>query len=428
MRVLVLGAAVSGKAAGRLLAALGHTVVVYDDDPAAAGGVAEAAESHGGSWDPSLLDGVELVVASPGVPEHARPIRDSLAAGRPVWSEIELGARHVGVPIAAVTGTNGKTTVTALTAAMLRASGLRAAAVGNIGDPLCDAVGGGWDVLAVEVSSLQLRFTEAFHPRSAVLLNVAPDHLDWHRTFEAYLAAKARIWERQTAGEVLAYDADDPGAVAAVAGAPSRLVPVSGTLRPPGGCGPEGGVLEAGGARIPIADLARDDAVYLVDVAAAAVAAAGVGATPAGIVEAAASFRPAPHRRERIAVVDGVAYVDDSKATNPHAALAAIRAFPSVVLIAGGRNKDLDVTVLADERNVRFVVGIGETGPEIVERAPAGRMASGMEEAVAIARSVARHGDTVLLAPGCASFDMYGSYGERGDHFAALVRDLEGAR
>ncbi len=428
MNTLVVGAAVSGRAASRLLLARGHRVAVYDSDPEAAAALAGTVTAHGGTWDPRHLEGVDTVVVSPGVPEHAAPIQDAIAAGLPIWSEIELAARHLEAPMAAVTGTNGKTTVTALAAAMLVESGLRAGAVGNIGDPLCDAVDADWEVLVVETSSFQLRFIDTFHPRVAVLLNVAPDHLDWHGTEAAYAAAKSRIWENQTADDVLVFDADDPGAVAAIRGARSRLLPVSGRRRPGGGIGPEGPVLRLGPVDLLLSDLPSDDETFVVDAAAAAAAALAMGATPEAAAAAVTRFRPAAHRREIVGEWGGVVWIDDSKATNPHAARAAIRAYPSVVLVAGGRNKELDVGSLAEEPTVRVVIGLGEAGPEMVRRAADGVMAADMEQAVAIADRLARPGDTVLLAPGCASFDMYRSYGERGERFAAAVRARKESR
>jgi UDP-N-acetylmuramoylalanine--D-glutamate ligase len=187
-------------------------------------------------------------------------------------------------------------------------------------------------------------------------------------------------------------------------------------------------VLNLGDAVLPVTSLRSGDPAFVVDVAAAAAAAMAMGADPEGIAGAARSFTPAAHRRELVGVWGGVAWVDDSKATNPHAALAAIRSFPSVVLLAGGRSKGLDVGVLGAEPNLRFVVGLGEAGPEVVARAPRGTVASDMEEAVAIADSASRPGDTVLLAPGCASFDMYASYADRGDRFAESVKTRKGER
>lgn len=426
MRVLVVGAAVSGRAAARLLERQGHQVVVYDRDDTAVEGV-RAESRHSGAWDRELLSGIDLVVTSPGVPEHASPLIAALEAGIPIWSEIELAARDLEVPIGAVTATNGKTTVTEIAALCLQRSGMSTAAVGNIGDPLSDAVDGEWDALVVEASSFQLRFIDDFHPAAAVLLNVVPDHLDWHSTFDAYLAAKARIHENQGSADVLVYDGDDPGATRAVAGAASRLVPVSGVSRPPGGFGVTHGALVIGDAMVPVERLWRSDPAMLVDLAAGGTLAHLLGGSAEGIAQAVVEYRPGRHRRELVATLGGIQFVNDSKATNPHAALASIRSYESVVLIAGGRDKGLDVTPLGDQPAVRFVVGIGEAAADVVSGAAEGIIASDIDEAVAQAAGFARSGDTVLLAPGCASFDMFTSYGERGDAFTAAVRRLTGA-
>jgi len=425
MKVLVVGAAVSGRAALRLLEEQGDEVVVYDADPSALAGLGEGRRVHGGRWDPGLLDGVELVVTSPGVPEQAPPLRAALEAGLTVWGELELASRHLDVPLLAVTATNGKTTITQMAVAMLRASGRRAAAVGNIGVPLTDAVGGDWEVLVVEASSFQLRFTAAFHPRVAVLLNVAPDHLDWHGDFDSYLAAKARLHRNQGPEDLLVYDVGDAGACRAVAGARARLLPVSGHRRPEGGSGPDGGRLWLGEVPVAVGAEAAADPIFLVDAAAAGSAVLELGATPEGVAEALAAFRPPHHRREVVGRWEGVTWVDDSKATNPHAAVAAIRAYRPVVLIAGGRNKGLDVAEICAEPGVRHVIGIGEAGPEMVAAAAGGTLVGSMEEAVALADRLAQPGDTVLLAPGCASFDMFLSYAHRGEVFTAAVRALK---
>ena len=421
MTALVIGAAISGRAAARLLRSRGEKVIVYDSDPAAIAGV-DADATHGGAWDRSLLDGVDLVVPSPGVPEHAPPVADALAAGLTVWSELELGYRNVRLPILAVTATNGKTTITEAAAAMLAESGLRAAAVGNIGDPLCGVDDREWDVLVVEASSFQLRFVDSFHAVAAVLLNVAPDHLDWHLTMERYAAAKQRVLERQTGDDIVVFDADDPGAIVAVAPATARKVPVSADRVPAGGWGVAGGVLRVGAAAIPLTGMVRDDAAFVVDIAAAAAGALHLGADPSAVERAARAYRTGKHRRQMVGTWAGVTWVDDSKATNPHAALAAIRAYPSVVLIAGGRAKGLDVASLAAEENLRAIVAIGEAAPVLAAASPRTIVAATLEEAVVVADGIAREGDTVLLAPGCASFDMFRSYGDRGDRFAAAVR------
>ena len=210
MRTLIIGGAVSGSAAARLAARLGYRVTVYDSDPAVGQSVlAEGFSVMEGPWSADVLAGMELVIVSPGVPERAAPITDALEAGVPLWSELEFAARSIDAPLVAVTGTNGKTTVTSLIAEMLQASGLRAIGAGNIGTALSDVAGGRWDAVAVEASSFQLRFIEEFHPHVAVLLNLAPDHLDWHGSFSAYGQAKARIFENQTEADVLIYDRDD---------------------------------------------------------------------------------------------------------------------------------------------------------------------------------------------------------------------------
>lgn len=429
MTVLVLGAAVSGRAAATLLRSLGEKVVVYDADPNALSGV-DADETYGGAWLPGLLDGSDLVVTSPGIAPSSPPLAAAIASDLPVWSELELAWRHLSAPVrarlGAVTATNGKTTVTEAAAAMLVASGCDAAAAGNIGNPLCAEVGTDRDALVVEASSFQLAFVERFHAPAAVLLNVAPDHLDWHGTVDQYIASKQRILERQTTDDIVVYDGDDAGAVAAVASALGRRIAVSGRRVTPDGFGRDGASLRCGDLVLSTDDLARRDDVFVVDLAAAAAVALHLGATAEGVATAARQYRPGRHRRQLVAEWDGVRWVDDSKATNPHAALASIRSFDSVVLIAGGRAKGLDLTPLAAEPGVRQVIGIGEAGPALVAASPTGRLAADMAEAVRIAAEVAEPGDTVLLAPGAASFDMFASYAERGDTFAALVEEARG--
>jgi UDP-N-acetylmuramoylalanine--D-glutamate ligase len=432
MRLLVLGAAVSGAAAARLGRRLGYAVTVFDEDRA--GGFDLIGEGIGtvtGRWEPDLLTGIDLVVTSPGFPLRSAPITDAREYGVPVWSELEFAWRQIKTPVIAVTGTNGKTTVSEATAAMLTASGTTTAAVGNIGTPLSSVAGEDFDVLVVEVSSFQLDFTEQFHPETAVLTNLAPDHLDWHPSYAAYAAAKAKLFDNQTSADLVIFDNDDPGSQPLVKtlrgrGQPPRLWPVSGKECPAGGSGPAAGALQLPGVTVPLADLAAPDPILVVDLAAAGVAAIEHGARPEAVAEVCRRFRPGPHRRTLVAEKGGVAFVDDSKATNPHAALASIASFPSVVLIAGGTTKGLDISPLARAANVRHVVAIGEAAAVLLEAAGAARSspAGSMTEAVVIAASIARPGDTVLLAPGCASFDMFESYGARGDAFGLAVRKV----
>jgi len=426
VNLLVLGAAVSGRAAAALGRRLGHAVTVYDRDPEAVAALDGGVPTRFGPWDPALLGGVDLVVTSPGIPEHAPPIRDVAQAGIPLWSEMEFAARQLQAPYAAVTGTNGKTTVIAATAAMLEAEGLRVVAAGNIGRALSDVVEDRWDVVVIEASSFQLRFTERFHPRAAAILNVAPDHLDWHGSLAAYSEAKQRIYANQTPDDLLVYDADDPGAIVAVAAAIAHRVPVSGSRVPLHGNGPDGDTLRFGTMTLPRPDL---DPAFTLDLVAAGTLAAALGAGRGAIEVVVKGFVPGAHRRTVVGVWDGVPWVDDSKATNPHSAAAAAAAYPSVVLIAGGRNKDLDLSPLATVASVRHVIGIGEAAAELAAAVPPDRYtpAADLEEAVAVADTIAAPGDTVLLAPGCASFDMFESYAHRGEEFARIVRARKGA-
>lgn len=205
MRTLVIGAGISGRAAARLARTIGDELTVFDRQAALVADLAGRFPTAAGDWSGDLLDRVDRLVVSPGVPEHAPEIRDALAIGIPVISEIELAASVSQAPVVAVTGTNGKTTVTGLIADMLIAAGQKAVATGNIGTAFSDVATETWDVVVVEVSSFQLRFVDRFHPRVAVLLNIAEDHLDWHGTLAAYAAAKSNIFRNQDTGDVLIY-------------------------------------------------------------------------------------------------------------------------------------------------------------------------------------------------------------------------------
>ncbi len=421
MKTLVLGAGISGKAAAGLAQRLGHDVVVFDQDEHAAavlGGSGMAI--RGGHWDARLLAGVDTVVTSPGIPEHAAMIVDTLSAGVPLCSELEFASRYATAPLLAVTGTNGKTSAVSATTAMLEASGAKVCSAGNIGTALSDVAQDAWDVIVVEASSFQLRFAESFHPSGAAILNVTPDHLDWHRDFDAYLDAKRQITANQDAGDLLAYGADDEGARHASSGSVARTVPISGDRVPRSGAGVDNGRLRIEGADFDAPDLGPD---FLTDLVAAAVLARHGGATEAGIRKGLESFRPLPHRRATVGIWNGVRWVDDSKATNPHAAVAAAASFRSVVLIAGGRNKGLDLSPMADMPTVRHVITMGESGDELGALFDSARVSAvaTMEDAVAAADELVRAGDTVLLAPGCASFDMFASYAQRGEAFREMV-------
>jgi UDP-N-acetylmuramoylalanine--D-glutamate ligase len=427
--VLVVGLAVSGEAVARRLVKDGVRVVAVDDRPD------EGVRKRAASLDIDLVEApspaslaelahrAELVVVSPGVPaQHpVFALRDQVR----VVSEVELAASWAKAPLVAVTGTNGKTTVTTLVGDMLADSGLRGVVAGNIGVALADAVDGDADVLVVEVSSFQLAFTEHFRPRVSVWLNVAENHLDWHPTVEHYVESKSRIWSNQTDGDVAVANAEDPVVMAATASAP---IPVITFGLGHGSYHVESGILVTpdGERIVGTEELPRAFPHDLANALAACAAALSAGATVDGCATALRRFTGLPHRLELVGESGGVRYIDDSKATTPAAVLSALSGLDSVVLIAGGRNKGLQLGALRHEADrVRAVVAIGESVREI-EAAFAGASpvvtAASMEEAVAQAGDLARPGDVVLLAPGCASFDWYRSYGERGDDFARAVR------
>jgi len=468
--VVVAGIGVSGFAAADSLVELGAAVVVLDErDDEGARDKARVLEVlgarvHLGPGSASVLpDRTDLVVASPGW----RPTATLLAeAGRrdvPVWGEVELAWRlrqprpdGTYAPWLAVTGTNGKTTTVRMLDAMLRAAGLRSAAVGNVGTPVLEAVRhpDPYDVLAVELSSFQLHGTHTMSPEASAVLNVAPDHVDWHGSFEAYAAAKARIYQRTRLACV--YPLDDPRVERMVRDADvvegCRAIGVTAGIPPVGAMGVVDDVLAdrafVAGRDRQAAELASVHDVAplaphtLVDALTAAALARAHGVPPAAVRDGLRAFRPDAHRNADVTPTAApVRWVDDSKATNPHAAQASLSAYDPVVWVAGGLAKGAtfdglvgavgarlrgavllgrDRGVIADalRRHAPDVpvieVGDGETGSEVMDRV------------VEAASGLARPGDTVLLAPACASMDQFRDYGVRGDAFAAAVRTRVG--
>jgi UDP-N-acetylmuramoylalanine--D-glutamate ligase len=438
---LVLGLGSSGEAAARALAEAGAHVSVLDGSQAPAA-LERAARLHGLGMEVELgvdlddvvsLEGIDLVVTSPGVP----PVRGILAAAVdrdvPVWSEPELAWRLSAdrSRLVGVTGTNGKTSTTELIAAALAAP-----AAGNIGRPLVELLTEQPPppLAVAELSSFQLHFAESLRPQVAVLLNIAPDHLDWHGDLRSYGDDKARLWRAQGADDVLVANADDDGACALVDRHPPRGRLVRFTLSAPdaGEVGVADGAIHArldgrDVRLVGIDELARTGPHDIANACAAVAAALSAGADAQAVSAALRAFRPGPHRLEHVAVVDEVVYVNDSKATNPHAAAAALAAHPSVVWIAGGLAKGLDFAPLRDVLvgRVRAAVTIGTSGPDIarlcrelgIDVVEAGTL----DRAVVEAARVARAGDTVLLAPACASMDQFTDYAERGGVFRDAV-------
>jgi UDP-N-acetylmuramoylalanine--D-glutamate ligase len=438
--VLVAGAAVAGGAAAHALLRRGAAVTVVDrrastatEELAAAGARVVIADDP----PPGLLDGVTDLVVSPGFAPRHRLVTAALGAGLDVYSEPELAwrLRDPGAPPwLAVTGTNGKTTTVTMLAAILRAGGLRATAAGNIGTPLVDIAG--YDVLAVELSSQQLHYSRTLAPEAGALLNLAPDHLEWHGSFEAYVTAKTAIW--RAAGRCVG-NLDDER----VAG----LLPAGGTGFTLGEPEPgQFGVVDAtlvdhtGAGLVAVADIRPAGAHNLANALAAAALARGYAPAEA-VREGLTGYQPEPHRNAPVATVDGVGWVDDSKATNPHAALASLSAYPRVVWIAGGQLKGVDVDDL-----VRTVAGrlagavlLGVDRAQLARalarhapRVPVVEVAStddgAMREVVRAAAAMAGPGDTVLLAPAAASKDMFTGYDQRGDAFADAVARRGAAR
>jgi UDP-N-acetylmuramoylalanine--D-glutamate ligase len=460
-RVLVAGAGVAGAAAAHALLRRDARVTVLDRADSAA--MAELALAGAqvlvaDELPAGLLDDLTDVVVSPGFAPH-HPLAVAAAAARlDVYSEPELAWRLRGPqapPWLAITGTNGKTTTTTMLAAMLAAAGLATAALGNIGEPLVFAATGEphgdsaaehYDVLAVELSSFQLHWSQTLAPQGGALLNLADDHLDWHGGFGAYAEAKTKIWRAATVGGggIAVANLDDPRAAAALSTVDGRTIGFTLGEPEPGQLGVLDGILidrTAEPVELAPVDLVRPPGQHNVANALAAAALArtyGVGAQ--AVRDGLAGYTPQGHRNAYVATVAGVAYIDDSKATNPHAAYASLMAYPRIVWIAGGQLKGVDIDALVasvagrlagavllgvDRRAI--ATAMARHAPEVPVREVNSTDDGAMGEVVTAAAALARPGDTVLLAPAAASLDMFTSYAARGNAFATAVRAL-GAR
>jgi UDP-N-acetylmuramoylalanine--D-glutamate ligase len=433
-RVLVVGLGRSGVAAARLAVADGAEVAVTDRRPEH-----ELGESldrlpadvrvYAGGHPERSLEGIDLVVVSPGVAPEVELLARARQRGIEVVTEVEFAWRHrPDAPLAAVTGSNGKSTVTTLTAEMLRAAGMAAVAGGNLGTAASDlVVAGGWECWVLEISSFQAELLTTMAPTAAVFLNLSQDHLERHPNLESYLAAKRRLFAFQGPDDTAVLNADDPESAGTRTAAARRFF----SIERQADAWLDGDRLVIDGLELTTADrLLVGGAHNLGNVLAAALAASALGADRRAIAAAAESFQGLPHRHRMVHEAGGVRFVDDSKATNIGATLAALRGYSagSLHLILGGQAKGQDFTVLAQEvrRSVARLYVIGIDGPAIADAlagtAPVERCET-LAEAVARARTAAAAGQVVLLAPACASFDQFTGYDQRGDIFAALARE-----
>jgi UDP-N-acetylmuramoylalanine--D-glutamate ligase len=439
---LVCGAGIAGSSAARALLTLGARVLVTDSGPAQVAANLPAAAEFLGAVN-ELPTGTEVVITSPGLRPDNPLLLSASRRGVPVLGELELAWRIKGDHPARwlmITGTNGKTTTVHMLESILRAAGLRALAVGNVGEPILDAVLAepAYDVLAVEASSFQLHSATTIAPHAGAILNLAADHLDWHGSMAAYELEKAKVFN----GAIAIANADDARVMELLDSAPAERRLTFTTSSPVRGqYGVDGGNLvdDRNGVLLPVADVRPAGNHNVANALAAAALASTVPVPVSAITDGLRSFQPDPHRNEYVATVAGVDYIDDSKATNPHAAAASLAAHESVVWIAGGQLKDAPVDVLVAQFAPRLrgavllgvdrdviAAALARHAPDlpviIVSRTDDGAMT----DVVAAAASLAAVGDVVLLAPAAASLDMYRSYSARGKAFRAAVSQLAG--
>jgi UDP-N-acetylmuramoylalanine--D-glutamate ligase len=442
-RVVVIGLARSGEAACRLLLKQGAMVIGADrrGEREIGAGLCSLERDGvslelGGQYLRSLLS-ADLVVVSPGIDLHEPLFARVREAGIPLIGEVELAYRYSEATFIGVTGTNGKSTTTTLLGAILKQAGLPSHVAGNIGAPLCRVAPSlrAGEFVVTELSSFQLETIEAFRPRVALFLNLAPDHLDRYDRLEDYYRAKARIFENQWPSDVAVVNADDPLVLQAAAQARGRRIAFSRTRALTEGAYAEGDqlILALDGKReavCRVSELKIQGVHNLENALAAGLAAAAIGASPMAIRNALVSFEGLEHRLEFVAEIGGVRYINDSKGTNVGAVIRSLESFTDpVVLIVGGRDKHGDFAPLLPlvRERVKRLILIGEAAG-VLRRALASACpmeeASSLEDAVQRAAAAASPGEVVLLSPACASFDMFADFEERGRVFKAAVRGL----
>jgi UDP-N-acetylmuramoylalanine--D-glutamate ligase len=445
-RVLIVGLGKSGLASALFLKARGARVTVSDtkkedqlrdEIPTLLDhGIAVETGGHG----ERTFRSQDLIIVSPGVPVDAPPLVQARSLGEKVIGEIELAARHLPGPIVAITGSNGKTTTTTLCGEIIGACGPRTLVGGNIGTPAISLVeAASADTVAVlEVSSFQLETIETFRPKVAVILNVTPDHLDRHRTFQAYADAKARIFENQKEDDFAVLNADDPTCVELASRTKGQVFWFSRAKEISQGTYVAGEDIvfrdtDKQVAILPVADIPLKGAHNVENVLAAVCVGILMGCQPEPIADAVRKFKAVSHRLEYVATVRGVEYYDDSKATNVDATIKALESFPANIhIILGGKDKGSDYSVLNDllRKRAKRVYTIGAAAAKIESQIKGAAdivHSETLEKAVQEAASAAASGDVVLLAPACASFDQFRSYEHRGEVFKELVQRLAAA-
>lgn len=429
--VLVVGFGLHGQAVSQALTRRNVSVVVVDDRPSEAAQAIAAEQGVDIIVAPDrerlaeLVDAAALFCPTPGLPESHVVFELAQAKALPVVGEFDLAGHWDDRTIVAITGTNGKTTVTTLVMLMLRASNVRAVEAGNTDVALVSAIDDSEiQVFVVEASSFRLGHSSTFRPAVGTWLNFDPDHLDVHATLQDYEDAKASIWAHQTEADVAVANAEDAVVMGRLTGEAQAITfgLDSGDNRLI-----DGQLVVNGEPILAAGDMFRSLPHDITNALAAATTALAAGATVAGVQETLRTFEGLAHRVEFVGEANELRWYDDSKATTPHAVVAAVGGFDSVVLLAGGKNKGIDLGSMAQVTDrLRAVVAIGAAADEVIEvfsgSVPVERAAS-MEEAVDKAAGLGEPGDVILLSPGCASYDWYKNYGERGDHFTALARE-----
>jgi UDP-N-acetylmuramoylalanine--D-glutamate ligase len=435
--VAVVGYGKSGRAAAELLRRRGAHVRVTDSSPLEKLGALAQEIPGGARWigseDARVLDGCDLLVPSPGVPPRNPIFSAARARGVPILAELELAWLCTSAPCVAITGTNGKTTTTELAGEIARAAGKRAVVAGNVGSPLAAHIDEPADLYVLEVSSFQLACCESFRPEIGTILNLTEDHLDWHADFEEYARAKRSMFERQMPEDFACLCVADPQIRRRFVDLPGRVhrfreAPLEG----PGAFIREGAVIlrtPFGEERVLGIDEWQLPGIHNRENLLAACLSMRLAGIPVeAIASACRAFRGLPHRMQVVATIDGVAWIDDSKATNPGSLEKALDAKVPTLLIAGGVTKGVDFRPLAARvaEGARVVYAIGEGAGEIEAAWSAGTRvvrAATLENAVELARKEARAGERVLLSPACASFDQFRNYAHRGDRFKELVME-----